>query len=189
MRRREFIAGLGGAVAWPLAARAQLLAPMRRIGLLMSVPESDQEGRARVVAFREGLQQLGWTEGRNIRIDARWAAPDVKSVQQFAKELVALKPDLIFSQNTLTTASLLQHTRTIPIIFANVPDPIGNGFVASLPRPGGNITGFIDFEPTMASKWLELLKEIAPRMARVAYLGSSANRVGNFRDSESDSGI
>jgi putative ABC transport system substrate-binding protein len=170
IRRRTFITLLGGAAAaWPLAARAQQAERVRRIGLIMSVPESDREGQARVVAFREGLQHLGWTEGRNIQIDTRWATPDVESVQRFAKELVALKPDLIFSQNTLTTASVLQQTRTIPIIFANVPDPIGSGFVASLPRPGGNVTGFIDFEPTMAGKWLELLKEIAPRVSRVAY--------------------
>jgi putative ABC transport system substrate-binding protein len=175
MKRRRFITLLGGAaVSWPLKARAQQPDRMRRIGLMMSVPESDREGQARVAAFREGLQQLGWTERRNLRIDTRWATPDVESVQQFAKELVALKPDLIFSQNTLTTASVLQQTRTIPIIFANVPDPVGNGFVASLPRPGGNVTGFIDFEPTLAGKWLELLKEIAPRVTRVAYLFNPA---------------
>ena len=148
---------------------------MRRIGVLMAYAESDPEGQACVAAFREGLQKLGWTEGRNIRIDTRWATPgDAESMQRFAKELVALQPDLILSQSTPTTAALLQQTRTIPIIFANVSDPVGSGFVASFPRPGGNVTGFINMEPTMAGKWLELLKEIAPRVARVAFLFNPA---------------
>ncbi len=144
---------------------------MRRIGVLMGYAESDREGQAFVAAFREGLQKLGWTEGRNIRIETRWAAPaDAESRQRFAKELVALQPDLIFSNNTPTTAALLRHTRTIPIVFASVSDPVGSGFVASFARPGGNVTGFTNIEPTMAGKWLELLKEIAPRVARVAFL-------------------
>ena len=140
----------------------------------MGFAESDREGQAFVAAFREGLQKLGWTEGRNIRIDTRWATPDTESMQRFAKELVALQPDLILSQSTPTTAALLQQTRTIPIVFAIVADPIGSGFVASFPRPGGNVTGFITMEPTMAGKWLELLKEIAPRVARVAMLFNPA---------------
>ncbi len=174
MRRREFIAALGGAaassVSWPIAARAQLGERVRRIGVLMAYGESDREGRTWVAAFREGLQRLGWTEGHNIRIDTRWGAADVVSMQRFAKELIALQPDLILAQNTPTTASLLQQTRTVPIIFGNVSDPVGSGFVASFPRPGGSVTGFISFEPTMASKWLELLKEVAPRIVRVAFL-------------------
>jgi putative ABC transport system substrate-binding protein len=174
LRRREFITLLGGAAAWPLAARAQQPDRMRRIGVLMAYAESDPEGQAFVAAFREGLQKLGWTEGGNIRIDTRWATPDVQSIQRFAKELVALQPDLMLSPNTPTTAALLQQTRTIPIIFVNVADPIGSGFVASLPRPGGNVTGFITMEPTMAGKWLELLKEIAPRVVRVALLFNPA---------------
>ena len=121
-----------------------------------------------------GLRKLGWTEGRNVRIDSRWAAADVESMQRFAKELVVLQPDLILAQNTPTTAALLQQTRTIPIIFANVADPVGSGFVASFPRPGGNVTGFTLFEPTMAGKWLELLKEIAPRVNRAAFLFNPA---------------
>jgi putative tryptophan/tyrosine transport system substrate-binding protein len=175
-RRREFIALLGGAaVAWPLAARAQQPDRMRRIGVLMGYAESDSEGQAFVAAFREGLQKLGWTEGRNIRIDFRWATPtDAESRQRFAQELVALQPDLILSNNTPTTATLLQQTRTIPIIFALGVDPVGSGFVASFPRPGGNVTGFTLFEPTMAGKWLELLKEIAPRVNRVAILSNPA---------------
>ncbi len=176
MRRREFITLLGGAaVAGPVAALAQQPDRMRRIGVLMGYAESDAEGQARVAAFREGLQKLGWAEGRNIRINTRWATPaDAEARQRFAKELVALQPDLILSQATPTTAALLQQTRTIPIIFVNVSDPIGSGLVASFPRPGGNITGFTNIEPTMAGKWLELLKEIAPRVKRVAFLFNPA---------------
>jgi putative tryptophan/tyrosine transport system substrate-binding protein len=173
--RRKFLATLlSGAAAWPLAARAQQADRMRLIGVLMAYAESDPEGQAWVAAFRERLQKLGWAEGRNIRIATRWATPDVEAMQRFAKELVALQPDLILSQSTPTTAALLQHTRTIPIIFANIADPVGSGFVASFPRPGGNATGFVLFEPTMAGKWLELLKEIAPRVNRVAFLFNPA---------------
>ena len=171
MKRREFITLLGGAaVAWPLAARAQQPDRMRRIGVLMGYAESDREGQANVAAFRGGLQKLGWTEGRNIRLDTRWAAAEADLMQRFAKELVALQPDLILTQNTPATAAVLQQTRTIPIIFANVSDPVGSGFVAGLPRPGGNVTGFIDIDASMAGKWLGLLKEVAPRVARVAFL-------------------
>jgi putative ABC transport system substrate-binding protein len=148
--------------------RAQQGERMRRVGVLMAHAESDPEGQANVAAFREGLQKLGWMEGRNLQIDTRWAAAQVESIQRFAKELVALQPDLILSANTPTTAALLQQTRTISIIFANVSNPVGDGFLASLPRPGGNITGFTNLEATMAGKWVELLKEIAPRVARVA---------------------
>ena len=173
--RRELVAALGGAVAaWPLAARAQQPDRMRRIGVLMGYAESDREGQANFSAFQGGLQKLGWTEGRNIRIDARWASADADLVQRFAKELVALQPDLIVTQNTPITAAMLQQTRTIPIIFANVSDPVGSGFVAGLPRPGGNVTGFIDMEGSMAGKWLELLKEVAPRVTRVAFLFNPA---------------
>jgi putative ABC transport system substrate-binding protein len=176
MRRRDFIAGIAGSAAWPLAASAQQPAErIRRIGVLMAIAESDREGQARVAAFREGLRKLGWVEGRNIRIDTRWATPrDAEARQRFAKELVALQPDVILSQATPTTAALLQQTRTIPIVFVGVSDPIGSGFVASFPRPGGNVTGFITMEPTMAGKWLELLKEIAPRVVRAALLFNPA---------------
>jgi putative ABC transport system substrate-binding protein len=176
LKRREFISLLSGAVAaWPLAARAQQPERMRRIGVLMGFAESDPGGQARVAAFREGLQKLGWTEGRNIRIDTRWATPDdVESMQRLAKELVALQPDLTLSSSTPTTAALLQQTRTIPIVFGGVSDPVHSGFVANFPRPGGNVTGFIVMEPTMAGKWLELLKEIAPRVNRVASLFNPA---------------
>jgi putative tryptophan/tyrosine transport system substrate-binding protein len=175
MQRREFITLLGGAatspVLWPLAARAQQPGAMRRIGVLMAYAESDPEAQAWVAAFREGLQKLGWTEGRDIQIDTRWGTPgDAESIQRFAKELVAMQPDLVLSHVTPSTAALLQQTRTIPIIFTTVADPVGSGFVASLPRPGGNVTGFTLMEPTMAGKWLELLKEIAPRVTRVTLL-------------------
>jgi putative ABC transport system substrate-binding protein len=172
MKRRAFITLIGGAAAWPLAAEQG--ERMRLIGVLMAYPESHPEGQAWVAAFRERLQKLGWAEGRNIRIATRWATPDVEAIQRFAKELVALQPDLILSQSTPTTAALLQHTRTIPIIFANIADPVGSGFVASFSRPGGNATGFVLFEPTIAGKWLELLKEIAPRVNRVAFLFNPA---------------
>jgi putative tryptophan/tyrosine transport system substrate-binding protein len=174
IRRREFITLLGGMTAWPFAARAQQLDVVRRIGVLTGFAESDREGQAFVAAFREGLQKLGWVEGRNIRIDYRWAALDTDLMQRFAKELVALQPDLILTQSTPAAAAMLQQTHTIPIVFAIVADPIGSGFVASFPQPGGNITGFVTMEPTMAGKWLELLKEIAPRVARVAMLFNPA---------------
>jgi putative tryptophan/tyrosine transport system substrate-binding protein len=171
MRRREFIALVGGAAtAWPLTARAQQGERMRRIGVLMSFAESDPQAQARVAAFRNGLQTLGWAEGRNVRIDIRWAADDAALMQGFAKELVALQPDLIVSHNTPTTANLLQQTRTIPIVFVVVSDPVGSGFVASFPRPGGNVTGLTNIEPTMTGKWLELLKEIAPNVTRAVLL-------------------
>ena len=175
LRRREFIALIGSvATAWPLAAYAQQPGRMRRIGILMSLAESDPEAQARVAAFRKELQTLGWAEGRNVRIDVRWAASDKVLMQKFAKELVALHPDLILSHNTPTTTSLVQQTRTIPIVFVVVSDPVGSGFLASFARPGGNVTGFTNIEPTMAGKWLELLKEIAPSVARVALLFNPA---------------
>ena len=174
MRRRDFITLLGGAgAAWPLAARAQQPDRVRRIGVLYAYPETDQEALAHVAAFREGLQKAGWAEGRNIRIDYR-GAPTEEPRQRFAKELVALQPDLILSGGTATTAALLRQTRSIPIIFVNSADPVGSGLVTSLARPGGNVTGFINLEPTMASKWLELLKGVAPRVASIAFLFNPA---------------
>jgi putative ABC transport system substrate-binding protein len=174
--RRKFSTLLGGAaVAWPLVARAQQGGRIRRIGVLEGFAESNREGQERTAAFRDGLKQLGWIEGRNIRIDIRWAAPgDAELIPRLAKELVALQLDLILSSSTPTTAALLNETRTIPIVFANISDPLGSGFVASYPRPGGNVTGFTNMEPTMAGKWLELLKESAPRTTRVAMLFNPA---------------
>jgi putative tryptophan/tyrosine transport system substrate-binding protein len=176
VRRRYFIAGLGSAALLrSTIARAQQGEQLRRISLFMPFTATDPQAQARIAALREGLENLGWTEGRNIRIDTRWAkTDDVESIQRFAKELVALQPDLILTQSTPITATMLQETRTIPIVFALVADPVGSGFVASFPQPGGNVTGFVTMEPTMASKWLELLKEIAPRVARVAFLFNPA---------------
>jgi putative ABC transport system substrate-binding protein len=176
VKRRAFITLLGGAAAaWPLAVRAQQGERVRRVGVLMGYPEDDLEGPAFFAAFREALQKLGWAEDHNIRFDTRWATPeDAEARQRFAKELVALQPDLILSSVTPTTAALLQQTRTIPIVFATVSDPVGSGFVASLARPGGNVTGFQAMVGSLAGKWLELLKEIAPRVARVAILFNPA---------------
>ena len=168
IRRRDFMVALGGAAAWPLVTRAQQPDRVRRIGVLMGYAESDSDAQAWYAAFREGLRRLGWTAGRNIQIDTRWATPDdVELMRRFAQELVAQQPDLILSSTTPTTSALLQQTHTIPIVFAIVADPIGSGFVANFARPSGNVTGFIFTEPTMAGKWLELLKEIAPRITRV----------------------
>jgi putative ABC transport system substrate-binding protein len=174
MERREFIVGLGGAAAWLVAAHAQQPDPVRRIGVLLPYAESDAEAKAWLATFREELGKLGWNEGRNLRIDYRWAAFDAESMQRFASELIALQPDAILTQNTTTTAAMLQQTRTIPIVFAQIADPVGAGFVASLPRPGGNVTGFINLEASLGSKWLGLLKEIAPHVKRVAFLFNPA---------------
>jgi putative ABC transport system substrate-binding protein len=174
VKRREFITLLGAAVAWPPAARAQQADRARRIGVLMAFAESDHEAQSWVAAFREELRKFGWTEGRNIEIDTRWATADVESMQRFAKEFVALQPDFVLTSSTPATAAMLQQTRTIPIIFVWVADPVGSGFVASLPRPGGNATGFIPIEASLGGKWVELLKEIAPRVARVTMLFNPA---------------
>jgi putative ABC transport system substrate-binding protein len=176
-RRREFIGLLGSAtVVWPLAARAQQRVATRRIGMLMAYAERDREGQAFVAAFREALAKLGWVDGGSIQIDVRWApaSSNAESRLQFAKELIIARPDLILSHGTPNTVTLHQETRTVPIIFVNASDPIGSGFVASFPKPGGNITGFITMEPTMAGKWLELLKEIAPRVTTCALLFNPA---------------
>jgi putative ABC transport system substrate-binding protein len=176
LKRREFIKLLGGAATCPLVAHAQQRDRLRRMGVLMGYAENDREGQSFVAALREGLQKLGWVEGCNIQIDFRWAEPDdAQSMRELAKQIVALQPDLILSNSTPTTTALLQETRTIPIIFATVADPVGSGFVASFPRPGGNVTGFSVSEPTQAGKWVELLKEIAPHVARVAMLFNPAS--------------
>ncbi len=176
MQRREFITVLSGAAAtWPLATLAQQPDHMRRIGVLMAHAESDPEFQAYVTAFREGLQKLGWTEGRNIQLDFRWGAlDDAELRKRSANELIALKPDLIVTQNTPPTATMLQQTRTIPVVFVVIADPVGSGFVQNLARPGGNATGFTIMEPTITGKWLELLKEIAPRVNRAAFLFNPA---------------
>jgi len=170
MTRRAFIAGLGSAAAWPLVARAQQGERVRRIGVLMEPPEDDPEGKLHLSGFMQGLQELGWTEGRNLRIDVRWAAGSFGRTRMFAKELVDLQPDVILARGTPATAAFQRETRTIPIVFVAVGDPVGSGFVAGLPRPGGNITGFGDAEQAISGKWLELLLEIAPGIKRVAIM-------------------
>jgi putative ABC transport system substrate-binding protein len=174
MKRREFITLVGGAATWPLAGLAQQAQRIRRISVLMAYAESDQEATRRVAMVRDELQRLGWTEGLNIQIDIRWATADTEKINRFAQELVVSRPDVILSSTTPTTEALLQHTRTIPIIFATVADPVGSGFVATMSRPGGNTTGFTNIEGSMAGKWLDLLKQIAPRVSRVALLFNPA---------------
>jgi putative ABC transport system substrate-binding protein len=168
IKRREVIAGLGSAVAWPLAARAQG-ERMRHLGVLMSYAGNDQEGQARLATFLRGLQEVGWAVSRNLRVDIRWGAGDAEQMDKYAQELVALQPDAIFTGSTAVPA-LQRVTRTIPIVFVGGADPVGEGLVASLARPGGNVTGFSNNAPSMATKRLQLLKEIAPQVARVAYL-------------------
>src|SRR6516225_8445950 len=171
LNRREFITLLGGAaVAFPLAASAQQRERTRRIGVLMNLASDDAEGQARLAAFLQGLQEAGWAVGRNMRIDLRWGGGDPESFRKQASELVALAPDIVFASGIPAATPLLQATRTVPIVFAQVVDPVGAGLVASLARPGGNATGFTSPEYGFAAKWVELLKEIAPRMTRVAVL-------------------
>jgi putative ABC transport system substrate-binding protein len=172
MRRREFITLLGGAAAWPLAARAQQGERMRRIGVLVSSAEDDLDMQARVAGFRQGLEKLGWSEDRNAGIDARFAAGKADQFQVLAKELVALQPDVIFAHSTPLVAALQRESRTIPIVFVSVSDPIGSGFVASLARPGGNLTGLLQYEEGIAGKWLAMLKEIAPGLARAGLMAN-----------------
>jgi putative ABC transport system substrate-binding protein len=178
MRRRKFITLLGGVAAWPLAATAQQPDRTRRIGVLMSVAADDPEGQARMAAFLEGLLQLGWTNGRNVRIDTRWAAGNADDVRKYAAELVALAPDVILGPGSFTMGPLLRATHSVPIVFVHVPDPVGAGFVDSLARPGGNATGFTQYEYSTSGKWLELLKEIAPGVTRAAVIRDAAITAG-----------
>jgi putative ABC transport system substrate-binding protein len=192
MKRREFIYLLSGtAVFGPLVSDAQQLDRLRRMGILMSTAEDDSEGKARVAALLEQLQQLGWTEDQNLRIDRRWAAGEPERTRKFAQELVALQPDVIVSQNTAAVPPLIEATRTIPIVFTQVTDPVEAGFVSSMARPGGNITGFTSLESRMSAKWLEVLKEIAPPVARVAFLfnpETSPFRGANFLREANEAG-
>ena len=178
MKRREFITLLcGAAVTWPLATSAES-GRMRHIGVLVAAGADDLVFQAHIAAFLQGLAQLGWSEGRNVRIDIRWATANADELRRHAAELAALAPDVILAATgTATTAPLLQATRTVPIVFAIVIDPVGAGFVASLAGPGGNATGFLMFEYGLAGKWLELLKQIAPRVTRVAVLRDSDHRI------------
>ena len=169
MRRREFITLLGGgAAAWPLAARAQPGERVRRVAVFMDLAENDQEGQTRVAAFRDGMKALGWIEGRNVNYDYRWTAGNPPVMERYAAELLTLKPEVIMNGGLPTLAVMQKQTQTIPIVFAQVLDPVGAGFVESLARPGGNITGFVSFEYSMAGKWLDTLTHIAPRMRRIA---------------------
>jgi putative tryptophan/tyrosine transport system substrate-binding protein len=171
MKRRDFITLLGGAAAWPIAARAQQGGPMRRVGVLMPGRESDTEEQSRVTAFEQGLAKAGWTNGRNVRIDYRWGALDSARLGAFAIELVGLRPDVLFAGNSTALVALARATRSIPIVFALVADPIGGGFVATLARPGGNITGIMGLDAApLAGKWVQLLKEVTPGMRRAAFL-------------------
>jgi putative tryptophan/tyrosine transport system substrate-binding protein len=171
VRRREFIAGLGSAAVWPVVALAQQRERVGRVGVLSSNDENDASARATLLAaFTQALAELGWTEGRNLRMDIRWTAGSIERARVCAEELVGLQPDVIFVDSTAPTAALQRETRTIPIVFVNVSDPVGSGFVAGLPRPSGNITGFAYAEPTLGGKWLELLREIAPGVTRAAFM-------------------
>ena len=186
MKRREFITLLGSAAAWPLAARAQQTDRMKRIGVLMNYAERDRDILPLISAFRKRLEDFGWSEGRNVRIDERWAAGDLDRLRAYAKELVSLKADVIFCNGTPTVVALQQATRTISIVFVNANDPIGFGFVKSIARPSGNITGFVSFEPAMGGKWLEMLREIAPGVVRIALIYNPQTHTGqHFQSIES----
>src|SRR5262245_16227672 len=178
MNRRAFIAALGSAVACPMGALAQHGERMPRISVLAGAAANDPEGQARLAAFLQGLQELGWSVGRNLRIDIRWAAGNADDTRKYAAELIALAPDVILSNGTPAAAALPDTTHTVPIVFTVVADPVAAGFVASLARPGGNLTGFMNFEYAISAKWLELLKEIAPGTTRVAVLRDAATSVG-----------
>src|SRR3954468_22302151 len=179
--RREFISLIGGAAAaaWPLAARAQQSERVWRIGVLLPATADDPEFQARVAAFHQGLQQSGWTIGRNVRIDTRWATTNAADIRRHAVELAALAPDVIVAHGTTTVGPLLQATRTVPIVFPVVADPVGAGFVDSLARPGGNATGFMTYEYSLCGKWLELLKQGGPNVARAAVLRDPTQGAGN----------
>jgi putative ABC transport system substrate-binding protein len=195
MKRREFIALLGGAAAtWPLAARAQQTERVRRICVLMSTAVDDPQDQARLAAFAQGLQELGWTIGRNLRIDYRWGASSPDNTRKYAAELAALAPDVMLASGTIALAAVQQISHTIPVVFVNLIDPVSGGFVESLARPGGNATGFLLFEYGISGKWLELLKEIAPRVTRVAVLRdptqvSGGGQLGAIQSAASQLGV
>jgi putative tryptophan/tyrosine transport system substrate-binding protein len=170
VKRREFIAGLGGAAAWPLAARAQQGERVRRIGVLMSGDENDPEQKRRLAAFKQALADLDWTDGRNVRIDLRWGGGDIYQTRLLARELVGSQPDVILANSTVATDAVQRETRTIPIVFVSVADPVSSGLVGRLDRPSGNLTGFANAEPALGGKWLELLSEIVPGLKRVAFV-------------------
>jgi putative ABC transport system substrate-binding protein len=175
MRRRQFLGVLGGAAAWPLAVWAQQGEQMRRIGVLTALAESDAEAQLRMAALRQGLESFGWTEGRNIHIDYRWPGGSAERMRTSAAEIVGMKPDVIFAGNSTAVFALKQATSSLPIVFVQVPDPIADGFVASLSRPGGNMTGFALYEYEIAAKWVEILRELAPRTVRIGVVYDPAN--------------
>jgi putative tryptophan/tyrosine transport system substrate-binding protein len=178
MKRREFIAGLGSAAAWPVVARAQQGDRVRRIGVLSSIPADEPEATARTAAFLQTLQELGWTDGRNVRVDIRWGIGDPERTRRYIAELLALAPDVILTNGSVGVVPLQQATRTVPIVFVFVTDPVGAGLVESLARPGGNATGFTLFEYSRSGKWLELLKQIAPAVTRAAVLRDPTSTTG-----------
>jgi putative ABC transport system substrate-binding protein len=178
MRRRTFITLLGGAVAWPLAARAQQTSARRRIGVLMPHTQDNPVGQARIAALTEGLKQFGWTVGHNVKFDVRWAGPFADDIRKVAFELAAAVPDVILANGSVTVGPLLQATHTVPIVFVIVPDPVGGGFVDNLAHPGGNATGFMQFEYGLSGKWLELLKQIAPGVTRAAIMRDPTSPTG-----------
>jgi putative ABC transport system substrate-binding protein len=179
MRRREFITLLGGSVVWPLAAQAQQTERIKRIGVLSNFAVDDPESSARMTAFLQALAQLGWIANRNVQIDSRWAMGDPERLRRYGAELIALAPDVVLANGSQSVAAVLHATRVVPIVFASVADPVGAGFVDSVGRPGGNVTGFMNFEYSISGKWLELLKEIAPRTTRVAVLRDAAIAAGS----------
>jgi putative ABC transport system substrate-binding protein len=194
MRRREFVTLVGSAIVWPFAADAQQPDRIRRVGVLISSASDDPVAQARVATFVQGLRQLGWTDGRNVRIDTRWVSNNVDNGRKYAAELIALAPDVILAGGGLATTSLLQATRAIPIVFAQIPDPVGAGYVDSLGKPGGNATGFTIMEYSLSGKWLELLKEIAPAVTRVAVLrdpavAAGAGQFGAIQSAASSAGV
>jgi len=170
IRRREFVALLGGAAAWPLAARAQQGGRVRRIGVLVAGDDNDPVWKARLSAFTQALADLGWTDGRNLRMDLRWAGADINRMRALAQQFVGLQPDIIVTDSTASTIAVQRETRTIPIVFATVADPVASGIVPRLDRPGGNVTGFVSNEASLGGKWFELLSEIAPGLKRVAFM-------------------
>ena len=179
MRRRDFIKVIAGAaISWPLGARAQQPDKMRRVGVLMQFAADDPEGQRSVAALQQALQRLGWSEGRDVQIDIRWGRNDVDRDRKYAAELIALAPDVVLGSGTLQVAALQHVTHALPIVFVGVSDPVGGGFIDSLARPGGNVTGFMIFEYSMSGKWLELLKQITPRLTRAAVLRDAINPAG-----------
>ena len=182
IRRREFIILLGGsaAAAWPVAARVQQGERMRRVGVLVGFAESDPELPARLAAFRHSLERLGWKEGQNVRIEYRWGAGDPTRMRAHAKQLIDTTPDVLVAESTPATAALQAETQTTPIVFLQAGNPVGSGFVTSFARPGGNLTGFTNYAPTMGGKWLELLKEVVPRLVRTAVLFNPKTHTGQY---------